>query len=85
MKNKIKLFSIVLLIFVCIFCISGCQSTNKRDSYFNYSMFEQASFEYDEETLRERFDDLDTEEEFERAARIMLFGENMNEYEPNDI
>ena len=42
-------------------------------------------FEYDEETLRERFDDLDTEEEFERAARIMLFGENMNEYEPNDI
>jgi hypothetical protein len=42
-------------------------------------------FEYDEETLRERFDDLDTEEKFERAARIMLFGENMNEYEPNDI
>lgn len=42
-------------------------------------------FEYDEETLRERFDDLDTEEEFERAARIMLFGENMNNYEPNDI
>ena len=42
-------------------------------------------FEYDEETLRERFDDLDTEEEFERAARIMLFGENMNDYEPNDI
>lgn len=42
-------------------------------------------FEYDEETLRERFDDLDTEEEFERAARIMLLGENMNEYEPNDI
>lgn len=42
-------------------------------------------FEYDEETLRERFDDLDTEEEFERAARIILFGENMNEYEPNDI
>ena len=42
-------------------------------------------FEYDEETLQERFDDLDTEEEFERAARIMLFGENMNDYEPNDI
>ena len=42
-------------------------------------------FEYDEDTLRERFDDLETDEEFTHAARIMLFGENMNEYEPNDV
>lgn len=42
-------------------------------------------FEYDEETLRERFDYLDTKEDFEWAARIMLLDENMNEYEPNDI
>ena len=50
MKNKIKLFSIVLLLLVCIFCISGCQSTDKSVSFFNYSKFEQANFEYDEET-----------------------------------
>lgn len=50
MKNKIKLFSIVLLILVCMFCISGCQSTDKCNSFFNHSNFEQASFEYDEET-----------------------------------
>lgn len=50
MKYKIKLFSIVLIILVCMFCISGCQSTNKSDSFFNYSVFEQATFEYDEAT-----------------------------------
>ena len=42
-------------------------------------------FEYDEDTLAERFDDLETEEELVEAARITLIGENMNEYEPNDI
>ena len=42
-------------------------------------------FEYDEDTLAERFNDLDTDEDFEAAARIMLFGENMNDYEPNDV
>ena len=50
MKQKIKLFSIVLIILTCIFCISGCQSTDKSDSFFNYSQFEQATFEYNEET-----------------------------------
>lgn len=50
MKKKVKLLSILLLIFACIFCISGCQSANKRNSYFNYSKFEQATFDYDEET-----------------------------------
>lgn len=42
-------------------------------------------FEYDEETLTERFANLYTDEDFEEAARIMLFGENMNDYEPNDV
>ena len=50
MKNKIKLFSIVLFILVCMLCISGCQSTDKRDSFFNYTQFEQETFEYNEET-----------------------------------
>ena len=50
MKNKINLFSFVLLLLGCILCMSGCQSTDKSDSYFNYSKFEQADFEYDEET-----------------------------------
>jgi hypothetical protein len=30
--------------------MSGCQSTDKSDSFFNYSQFEQATFEYNEET-----------------------------------
>ena len=42
-------------------------------------------FEYDEDTLAERFDNLDTDEDFEAAARIMLFNANMNECEPNDV
>ena len=42
-------------------------------------------FEYSEEELAELFYDLDTNEELERAARIKLFGEDMNEYEPNDV
>lgn len=50
MKSKIKLFSTFLLLFVCMLCISGCQSTNKSDSFFDYSKFEPANFEYDEET-----------------------------------
>lgn len=50
MKNKIKLLSIFLIILVCVFCISGCQSTDKSDSFFNHSQFEQATFEYNEET-----------------------------------
>ena len=42
-------------------------------------------FEYNEEELAESFEDLETDEELERAARIKLFGENMNEFEPNDV
>lgn len=42
-------------------------------------------FEYYEDTLAERFNGLETDEDFEHAARIMLFNENMNDYEPNDI
>ena len=42
-------------------------------------------FEYSEERLKEYFDDLETEEDFERAARLLLFSENMNGYEPNDV
>lgn len=50
MKYKIKLFSIIFIILICLFFISGCQSTDKSDSFFNYSQFEEASFEYDEVT-----------------------------------
>ncbi len=50
MKHKIKLFSIILIILVSLFCITGCQSTDNSDSFFNYSQFEQAIFEYNEET-----------------------------------
>ena len=48
--KRLKLFSIVFIILICIFSFTGCQSTNQAESYFNYSKFEQASFEYDEET-----------------------------------
>ena len=50
MKQKIKLFSIVLIILTCIFCISSCQSTDKSDAYLNHNQFKQATFEYNEET-----------------------------------
>lgn len=42
-------------------------------------------FTYEFDELEGRFDDLETDEEYEEAARIMLLGENMNDYEPNDI
>ena len=42
-------------------------------------------FEYTEEDLSELFYDLETNEELEHAARIKLLGEDMNEYEPNDV
>ncbi len=42
-------------------------------------------FTYEEDELREFFDDLDSDEELERAARIKLFSENMNDFEPNDV
>lgn len=42
-------------------------------------------FEYSEEELAELFYDLETNEELEHAARIKLLGEDMNEYEPNDV
>ncbi|MBQ8844577.1 MAG: AAA family ATPase [Clostridia bacterium] len=50
MKNKIKLFSIFIILIISLFCFTGCQSTNKSDSFFNYSQFEQATFEYNVET-----------------------------------
>lgn len=50
MKHKIKLLPIILIILVCLFFITGCQSTDKSDSFFNYSQLEQATFEYNEET-----------------------------------
>lgn len=40
---------------------------------------------YDFDELEEKFADLETDEEYERAARIMFFDENMNDLEPNDI
>lgn len=42
-------------------------------------------FTYEENELREYFDDLDSDEELKRAARLKLFGENMNDFEPNDV
>lgn len=40
---------------------------------------------YTEDELSEKFDDLETDEELLRAARIALLGENMNDFEPNDV
>ena len=42
-------------------------------------------FTYTEDELSEKFDDLETDEELLRAARIALLGENMNDFEANDI
>ena len=42
-------------------------------------------FSYSFDELEERFDDLETDEDYEHAARIMLLGENMNDFEFNDI
>ena len=39
---------------------------------------------YTEEELAENFE-IESDEELEHAARITLFGENMNDYEANDI
>lgn len=41
-------------------------------------------FTYTEEELAENFE-IESDEDLEHAARIALFGENMNEYEANDI
>ena len=41
-------------------------------------------FTYTEEELAENFE-IESDEDLEHAARITLFGENMNEYEANDI
>lgn len=42
-------------------------------------------FSYSFDELEGQFDDLETDEDYERAARIMLLGENMDDFEPNDI
>ena len=39
---------------------------------------------YTEEELAENFE-IESDEDLEYAARITLFGENMNDYETNDI
>lgn len=41
-------------------------------------------FTYTEEELAENFE-IESDEDLEHAARITLFGENMNEYEADDI
>ena len=41
------------------------------------------TYEFDE--IEEKFGNLETDEEYEHAARIMSFDENMNDLEPNDI
>ena len=42
-------------------------------------------FTYEFDELEGIFDDLESDEEYEQAARIMVLGANMNECEPNDI
>lgn len=43
-------------------------------------------FTYEEDELKEKYDDdLVTNEDFEHAARICLFNENMNDFEPSDV
>ena len=42
-------------------------------------------FSYSFDDLEERFADLETDDDYERAARIMLLGENMNECEYDEI
>jgi hypothetical protein len=42
-------------------------------------------FTYSFDKLKKRFCDLKTNDDYDRAARIMLFSESMNEYEPDDI
>ena len=57
MKTKIKLFSILFILVACIFCFSGCQSTDKNvaldtannKAYLDYGNFSQASFKYNQE------------------------------------
>ena len=49
MKNKIKFFYVLFVLLISLFCFTGCQNTDKSDSFFNCSQFEQATFEYDEE------------------------------------
>lgn len=41
------------------------------------------TYSFDE--LEKRFDDLETDEDYIRAARIKSFDEDMNECEPDDI
>ncbi len=50
MKNKVKLFSILSILFLCLFCLSGCQVDNKDKIEFDYNALNQATFEYDAET-----------------------------------
>lgn len=42
-------------------------------------------FTYSFDELERRFDDLETDEEYGRAARIMFLKEDLYEYEPNNI
>lgn len=42
-------------------------------------------FSYSFDELEERFNDLKTDADYKHAAQIMLLGENMNEYEYDEI
>lgn len=46
-KRITLLFGLIFLLFVSIFSLSGCQSTDKNESYFNTSNIEHAKIEYD--------------------------------------
>ena len=50
MKNKVKLFSIFSILFLCLFCLSGCQVDDKDKTVFEYSTSNQTTFEYITET-----------------------------------
>lgn len=52
MKHLIKQKSIIclllfILLLICVFAFSGCQSTDKTNSYFDSSELEHAEFNYD--------------------------------------
>ena len=46
-KKIIKTVVLFFTIIMSMLCICSCQSTDKKDSYFNHSAFEQATFEFD--------------------------------------
>ena len=47
-KKIIKTVVLVFVVIMSTLCLCSCQSTDKKDSYFNHSAFEQATFEFEE-------------------------------------